>query len=72
MIILGKNTDDKGKQLEAITHNLLASKGYTNITTNLISTGGHEIDVVADYVQEILGGKDQEEQSANVKLIKNQ
>lgn len=58
MIILGKNTDDKGKQLEAITHNLLASKGYTNITTNLISTGGHEIDVVADYVQEILGGKD--------------
>lgn len=47
MIILGKNTDDKGKQLEAITHNWLASKGYKNITTNLISTGGHEIDVVS-------------------------
>lgn len=58
MIILGKNTDDKGKQLEAITHDLLASKGYTNITTNLISTGGHEIDVVADYIQPVLGGKD--------------
>ncbi len=58
MIILGKNTDDKGKQLEAITHDLLASKGYINITTNLISTCGHEIDVVADYVQPILGGMD--------------
>lgn len=58
MIVLGKNTDDKGKQLEAITHNLLSSKGYINITTNFISTGGHEIDVVADYIYPTIGGTD--------------
>lgn len=55
MIILGKNTDDKGKQLEEITHNILSAKGYINITTNQISTGGHEIDVVADLVFKGIG-----------------
>lgn len=58
MIILGKNTDDKGKQLEIITHNLLSAKGYINITTNQISTGGHEIDVVADYIYPSVSGTD--------------
>lgn len=56
MIILGKNTDDKGTQLEEITHNLLSAKGYINVTTNHISTGGHEIDVVADYIYPTVSG----------------
>ena len=49
MIIFGKNSDDKGTQLEALTKILLDKLGYTNIATNEISAGGEEIDVTGEY-----------------------
>lgn len=49
MLILGTNSDDKGKQLEKLTRNLLETLGYQNIVTNLIGPGGSEIDVRAEY-----------------------
>ena len=49
MIILGKTNDDKGKQLETITHDILEKMGCKNIQVNFISSGGEEIDVAADY-----------------------
>jgi hypothetical protein len=51
MIILGKNTDDKGRQLELLTKRLLAQLGYENIITNEVGSGGDEIDVSAEFRQ---------------------
>ena len=47
--ILGKNSDDKGNQLEKLTSTLLKSLGCSNIIRNEIGSGGHEIDVRAEY-----------------------
>lgn len=47
LYILGKNTDDKGSQLEELTRDILATQGYGNIVTNSVYSGGSEIDVVA-------------------------
>ena len=49
MIILGKTNDDKGKQLETITRDILERMRCKNIQVNFISSGGEEIDVAADY-----------------------
>jgi len=51
MIILGKNSDDKGSQLEHLTKYLLTQLGYEAIVTNLIGAGGDEIDVSAEFRQ---------------------
>jgi hypothetical protein len=48
MLVLGKNSDDKGTQLEKLTETLLAAKGYRNIARNSIGAGGAEIDVRCD------------------------
>jgi hypothetical protein len=48
MLILGKNSDDKGTQLENLTQVLLLSFGFTNIVTNDIRAGGAEIDIRAE------------------------
>jgi len=45
MLILGKNTDDVGAQLEKLTKRLLENRGYKNIATDTIGEGGNEIDV---------------------------
>jgi len=50
LYILGKNSDDKGNQLEKLTCKLLENLGFINIVKNEISNGGHEIDVRADYI----------------------
>lgn len=55
MLILGKDSDDKGHQLERLTCNLLAAIGYTDIVTNLVGAGGQEIDVRARYIIPDLG-----------------
>lgn len=47
LIILGKNRDDKGTQLEQLTKTLLKYQGYTNIATNVQVGGGSELDVTA-------------------------
>lgn len=49
LMILG-NANERGTGLEALTAKLLQARGYENITTRKISSGGHEIDVEADYV----------------------
>lgn len=49
MLIFGKDTNDKGSQLEKLTGRILSTLGYRNITTNEIRFGGEEIDVRADY-----------------------
>lgn len=53
LYILGKNKNDKGKQLETLTKNILDNQGYTNITLNTVGTGGHEIDVYAEKEQKV-------------------
>jgi hypothetical protein len=48
MLILGKSSDDKGTQLENLTHSILSKLGFTNIVLNEIRNGGEEIDVSAE------------------------
>ena len=59
MLILGKNSDDKGAQLEALTRQLLERKGYARIRKNEVGAGGHEIDVTADAPMPSLGQQQQ-------------
>ncbi len=54
VFIYGKNSDDKGTQLEALTASILKNMGYT-ISRNEISSGGSELDVVATK-KEPIGG----------------
>lgn len=63
LYILGKNTDDKGKQLEQLTVRILEYQGFENIQTNIQGTGGNEIDVTA-YKTISAGMKPQ-----NIKLV---
>ncbi|WP_121811301.1 restriction endonuclease [Mucilaginibacter kameinonensis] len=51
MIILGKNTDDKGHQLEELTKYILGHLGYEKVVTNEVGAGGDEIDVSARFRQ---------------------
>jgi hypothetical protein len=46
VFVYGKNSDDKGTQLEVLTSVILKNMGYT-ISRNEISSGGNELDVVA-------------------------
>jgi hypothetical protein len=57
MLVLGKSSDDKGTQLEKLTHTLLSAMGYTNIVINEIRSGGEEIDLRADYEFQSVGGR---------------
>ena len=49
MVIIGKDTKDKGTQLEKLCKKILEILGYQNCTTNSISFGGEEIDIIADF-----------------------
>jgi hypothetical protein len=46
--VFGKDTDDKGTQLEVLTKRLLESRGYRQVGLNSIGSGGTEIDIVAE------------------------
>lgn len=48
--MLGSTTTIKGNQLESLTRRLLEDLGYIDITTNEIGSGGHELDVRAEFV----------------------
>ena len=54
VFIYGKNTDDKGTQLETLTTAILKSLGYT-VSPNEITSGGGELDVVATKKDSIAG-----------------
>lgn len=56
LIILGKNSDDKGTQLEKLTMKLLTKLGYKNSELSHIGSGGLEIDVVATFEMPTIGG----------------
>jgi Restriction endonuclease len=49
MLILGKNSDDKGTQLEKLTLALLVARGYRNLSISVIGSGGEERDVEGEY-----------------------
>jgi len=57
LIILGKNTDDKGTQLEQLTRKMLEHQGLTNIVLNKQVSGGNELDVNAEKVIEQIGNR---------------
>jgi len=50
--LFGKNSDDKGKQLETLTQRLLQRLGYRQITLNFVGSGGSEIDIRAAHYPE--------------------
>jgi hypothetical protein len=56
LFILGNNSDDIGNQLEKLTCLILEKMNFINITKNEIGSGGHEIDVRAEYVINSLNG----------------
>ena len=47
LYILGKNSDDKGTQLEQLTVKILEHQGLEDVTTNIQGAGGNEIDITA-------------------------
>lgn len=55
LFILGKNSDDKGTQLEKLTGTLLKKLGYSNIVFNEVNAGADEKDVTAEYVHQGIG-----------------
>lgn len=55
LLILGVTAKDKGSQLEALVHSELASQGYTDVYSNVISAGGNELDVVGMRQFELMG-----------------
>ncbi len=55
LLILGKDSNEKGSQLEHLTKYLLQYLGYKEIVTNEKGAGGHEIDVRAEIVLPSLG-----------------
>lgn len=56
LLLLEQNRDKKGSLLETIVKVLLESIGYKYVTTNEVSGGGNEIDVIAERQQSSLGG----------------
>lgn len=47
---LGKNSDDKGSQLENLTRRILSQHGLTNVTLDEVGSGANEIDVTAEII----------------------
>jgi len=57
LLILGRNSVDKGKQLEELTRHLLEEMEYSDIVVNEIRAGGQEIDVRAERRFPSMGGE---------------
>jgi hypothetical protein len=47
--ILGTTSDERGCELERLASRLLSRKGYRQVTTNLVGSGGNELDIVAEF-----------------------
>lgn len=56
LYILGNSSDDTGTQLEKLTCTMLDNLGFKNIIKNEIGSGGHEIDVRAEFIYPSLNG----------------
>jgi hypothetical protein len=70
MIILGKNKDDKGTQLEKLVVAILKKLGYINVVANKIGSGGEELDVTGEYVVPLPGGETTKRLIAECKAYK--
>lgn len=55
MLVLGVTAKDKGAQLEALIHTELKSQGYVNVHSNVVGSGGNELDVVGAYEVGVMG-----------------
>ncbi|MET8090799.1 hypothetical protein [Micromonospora sp. NPDC005220] len=55
MLVLGVSSDDKGAQLEALVHTELESQGYVEVYSNVIRSGGNELDVTAKRKFSVIG-----------------
>jgi len=71
MLILGKNSDDKGTQLEKLTCSILSAYGFTKIVCNEIRNGGEEIDISAEREFSDLGGTQRSNLICECKAYKN-
>jgi len=71
LYILGKNSDDKGNQLEKLTCEILKDLGFVNIDKNKIGSGGHEIDIKAEYIVSSLNGNNRKPIICECKAYKN-
>ncbi|TGN13338.1 hypothetical protein [Leptospira bandrabouensis] len=47
--LIGKNSDDVGKQLEDIVVQILKHKAISDISTNIVGSGANELDVTGTY-----------------------
>lgn len=47
--IFGRNSDDKGTQLEGLVRRLLVRLGYKHVSLNVVGSGGSEIDIRAEF-----------------------
>lgn len=57
LYILASGKDEKGSQLEKITKAILEHFKYEYVNTNIVGSGGDEIDVTAKHVLPIPGGE---------------
>ena len=56
LYILGKNSDEIGNQLEKLTNMILTKMKFFTLSKNEIGSGGHEIDIRAEYEMNSLNG----------------
>jgi hypothetical protein len=57
MLVLGVSSDDKGTQLESLVHTELESQGYVEVYSNVVGSGGNELDVTAKRKFAVLGSE---------------
>lgn len=56
MLVVGVTAKDKGAQLEALVHAELESQGYVDVYSNVVGSGGNELDVVGKREVGVMGG----------------
>ncbi|HZU47931.1 MAG TPA: restriction endonuclease [Mycobacterium sp.] len=55
MMVLGVSAKDKGAQLEALVHTELESQGYGSVYSNVVGSGGNELDVIGAREVGVMG-----------------
>jgi hypothetical protein len=55
VLVLGVTTDDKGAQLESLIRTVLKQQGYKKVRSNVVGSGGNELDVVAVRESAVVG-----------------
>ena len=53
IFFLGRNSDDKGTQLENLTKRILMQYGLTNVTRDEVGPGANGIDVTAEIIHNV-------------------